>query len=166
MDLALTTPALLFPAISLLLLAYTSRFLATAQLIRGLSANARDGKVPKASKQIKNLKRRVDLIKLMQILGVLSLLLCTLSMFLLFVEYKTFGNIIFGISLVLMCASLITAIAEISISTNAIEMELEGIKKNSKEHKQKTQKVNQNDVFIEDLEDEAIIKEKKENIKE
>lgn len=140
MDLALTTPALLFPAISLLLLAYTNRFLVTAQLIRGLSANARDGKVPKASKQIKNLKKRVDLIKLMQILGVASLLLCTLSMFLLFVEFGLFGNIIFGISLVLMCASLIVALKEIAISTNAIEMELEGIKKNSKEHKQKTQK--------------------------
>ncbi|MGA1932443.1 DUF2721 domain-containing protein [Arcobacter sp. YIC-464] len=135
MDLAITTPALLFPAISLLLLAYTSRFLTTAQLIRGLSANARDGKVPKASKQIKNLKKRVDLIKLMQILGVLSLLLCTFSMFLLFIEFKTFGNIIFGVSLVLMCASLITAIFEISISTGAIEIELEGIKKNSKGHK-------------------------------
>jgi len=137
MDIALTTPALLFPAISLLLLAYTNRFLVTAQLIRGLSANARDGKVPKASKQIKNLKKRVDLIKLMQILGVASLLLCTLSMFLLFIEIKLLGNIIFGISLVLMCASLIVAIKEIAISTNAIEMELEGIKKNSKVHKQK-----------------------------
>ncbi|MGM0519847.1 MAG: DUF2721 domain-containing protein [Campylobacterota bacterium] len=132
---ALTTPALLFPAISLLLLAYTSRFLTTAQLIRGLSANARDGRVPKASKQIKNLKKRVDLIKLMQLLGVLSLLLCTFSMFLLFIELRAIGNIIFGISLLLMCASLVTAIFEITISTIAIEYELDGIKKFSKNHK-------------------------------
>ncbi len=148
MDLLLSTPALLFPAISLLLLAYTSRFLATAQLIRGLSANSRQGQITKASKQIKNLKKRVDLIKLMQILGVISLLLCTFSMFLLFVKFITFGNIIFGISLVFMCASLITAIVEISISTNAIEIELEGIKKNSNEHKksQKTQKEENQDI--------------------
>jgi hypothetical protein len=152
MDLALTTPALLFPAISLLLLAYTSRFLATAQLIRGLSANAREGKVPKASIQIKNLKKRVDLIKLMQLLGVLSLLFCTFSMFLLFIEYKYFGNIIFGISLVLMCASLITALTEISISTNAIEFELEGIKKYSKEYKRSNTKKNKLDK-IEEKED-------------
>lgn len=135
MSIEITTPALLFPAISLLLLAYTSRFLATGQLIRGLSANARTGEVPKASKQIKNLKRRVELIKLMQILGVLSLFLCTLSMFLLFIEKNTVGNIIFGISLLFMCASLITALVEISISTNAIDMELQGIKKNVKVHK-------------------------------
>jgi len=146
MDLAITTPALLFPAISLLLLAYTNRFLVTAQLIRGLSANARDGKVPKASKQIKNLKKRVDLIKLMQILGVASLLLCTLSMFLLFIEYSLLGNIIFGISLVLMCASLLVAIKEIAISTNAIEMELEGIKKNSKEHKNKEKNISDSNI--------------------
>jgi len=153
MYLELTTPALLFPAISLLLLAYTNRFLVTAQLIRGLSANARDGKVPKASKQIKNLKKRVDLIKLMQILGVASLLLCTLSMFLLFVEYSLLGNIIFGISLVLMCASLVVAIKEIAISTNAIEMELEGIKKNSKEHKNKEKNNNELDFDDEELDD-------------
>ncbi|MFK2821362.1 DUF2721 domain-containing protein [Arcobacter sp. YIC-80] len=153
MDIALTTPALLFPAISLLLLAYTSRFLTTAQLIRGLSANARDGRVPKASKQIKNLKKRVDLIKLMQILGVLSLLLCTFSMFLLFIEFRIFGNIVFGISLVLMCASLITAIFEISISTGAIEIELEGIKKYSKGHK-KNKELEQNTSEIEEVEKE------------
>ena len=158
MDIALTTPALLFPAISLLLLAYTSRFLTTAQLIRGLSANARDGKVPKASKQIKNLKKRVDLIKLMQILGVLSLLLCTFSMFLLFLEFKTFGNIIFGISLILMCASLITAIFEISISTGAIEIELEGIKKYSKEHK----KNKDTDFETKEIQEEIITEQQKE----
>ena len=38
MDLSLTTPALLFPAISLLLLAYTNRFLTLANLIRDLHA--------------------------------------------------------------------------------------------------------------------------------
>ncbi|PPK60213.1 uncharacterized protein DUF2721 [Malaciobacter marinus] len=86
LNIAITTPALLFPAISLLLLAYTNRFLTTGQLIRGLSANARDGKVPKASKQIRSLKKRVSLIKQMQIYGVVSLILCTISMFFLFLE--------------------------------------------------------------------------------
>jgi Zn-dependent membrane protease YugP len=141
MNLEITTPALLFPAISLLLLAYTSRFLATGQLIRGLSANARTGEVPKASKQIKNLKRRVELIKLMQVLGVLSLFLCTLSMFLLFIKQSLIGNIIFGISLLFMCASLITALIEITISTNAIDIELQGIKKNNKVHKCKKDEI-------------------------
>lgn len=144
MTIAITTPALLFPAISLLLLAYTSRFLATGQLIRGLSANARTGEVPKASKQIKNLKRRVELIKIMQILGVLSLFLCTLSMFLLFIKWDFLGNTIFGISLLFMCASLITALVEITISTNAINIELQGIKKNVKEHTSKNKQEDKN----------------------
>lgn len=129
MNLELSTPALLFPAISLLLLAYTNRFLTTAQLIRGLSANSRDGEVANVDLQIKNLKKRMDLIKLMQLLGVGSLLICTISMFALFIGYAMVGNVFFALSLLFMCASLITALKEISISTGAIETELEFIKK-------------------------------------
>lgn len=134
MQLAITTPALLFPAISLLLLAYTSRFLTTGQLIRGLSKNAREGKVPKASKQIKNLKRRIELIKWMQLFGASSLLLCTISMFLLFMQYDKQGQIVFAISLLSMCTSLVITIVEVAISSTALNIELEGIKKNSREH--------------------------------
>ncbi|PKI81306.1 II family cellulose-binding protein [Malaciobacter halophilus] len=137
---AITTPALLFPAISLLLLAYTNRFLTTGQLIRGLSANARDGMVPKASKQIKSLKKRVSLIRQMQIYGVLSLILCTLSMFLLFLELNFLGEILFGLSLIAMTISLFIALFEISISVNAINYELEGIKRFSKSHKKEKRK--------------------------
>ncbi|AXH10266.1 DUF2721 domain-containing membrane protein [Malaciobacter halophilus] len=139
-NIAITTPALLFPAISLLLLAYTNRFLTTGQLIRGLSANARDGMVPKASKQIKSLKKRVSLIRQMQIYGVLSLILCTLSMFLLFLELNFLGEILFGLSLIAMTISLFIALFEISISVNAINYELEGIKRFSKSHKKEKRK--------------------------
>ncbi|AXH15559.1 DUF2721 domain-containing protein [Malaciobacter mytili] len=140
LNIEITTPALLFPAISLLLLAYTNRFLTTGQLIRGLSANARDGKVPKASKQIRNLKKRVSLIKAMQIYGVLSLILCTISMFLIFLEQNFAGELLFGISLVAMTLSLFIALYEISISVNAINYELEGIKRYSKAHNKKEKK--------------------------
>lgn len=128
MNLELSTPALLFPAISLLLLAYTNRFFTTAQLIRGLSANTRVGEIANITLQIENLKKRMDLIKLMQILGMASLLACTVSMFLLFLMFKMVGSAFFGFSLLLMMASLITAIWEISISTAAIELELAFIK--------------------------------------
>lgn len=134
-NMAITTPALLFPAISLLLLAYTNRFLTTGQLIRGLSANARDGKVPRASKQIKNLKKRVSLIKAMQLYGVSSLILCTISMFLIFLEKNFAGEVLFGLSLLAMTLSLIIALYEIFISVDAINYELEGIKKYTKSYK-------------------------------
>jgi len=137
MTLDISTPALLFPAISLLLLAYTNRFLTTAQLIRGLSANVREGEVSSVELQIENLKKRMDLIKLMQLLGVGSLLVCTISMFFIFIEYHFIGNTLFVVSLILMCGSLITSIKEISISTGAIETELDYIHKKDLFHKNK-----------------------------
>ena len=136
MQLAVTTPALLFPAISLLLLAYTSRFLALGQLIRGLSQNAQSGKVYKATKQIKNLKKRIELIKWMQLFGASALLLCTVSMFLIFLEYSIEGQMVFAVSLASMAISLIITLTEVAISSNALNIELEGIKKNSKDHKE------------------------------
>ncbi len=131
------TPALLFPAISLLLLAYTNRFVATASLIRGLSRNAREGEVANAELQIRNLKKRMDLIKIMQFLGVSALLLCTISMFFLFIAYPKTGSIVFGISLFFMCGSLLVALREISISTGAIETELDYIHNKHIEHERK-----------------------------
>ncbi len=75
----LTTPALLFPAISLLLLAYTNRFLVLAQLIRQLHSSERDyfqSMVFQSmvQRQIANLRQRIALIRLMQALGVSSCL--------------------------------------------------------------------------------------------
>ena len=82
----LTTPALLFPAISLLLLAYTNRFLVTAQLIRQLHVKYQDGARDEVTRQISNLRQRVLLIQRMQAMGVLSFLLCALSMLLVFIQ--------------------------------------------------------------------------------
>jgi len=137
MTLEITTPALLFPATSLLLIAYTSRFLATAQLIRGLSLKAEDEEITKATAQIKNLKQRMDLIKYMQFFGVLSLVLCIITMFFVFVDTSKVAKIVFASSLFCMFLSLVIALVEISISTKAIELELEGIRKKSKLHKKK-----------------------------
>ncbi|MEQ3515147.1 DUF2721 domain-containing protein [Pseudoalteromonas sp. SS15] len=125
----LTTPALLFPAISLLLLAYTNRFLVLAQLIREL--NAREGKTnrPVVLAQIDNLKKRIKLIRAMQVWGVFSFLLCTLSMFSLFIEQQLPGIILFGVSLCCLTLSLIISLYEIHISCDAIEIELQNIEK-------------------------------------
>ncbi len=68
MEIEISTPALLFPAISLLLLAYTNRFLTTGQLIRSLSHQARKHGTKELSGQIANLKKRLELTKWMQLL--------------------------------------------------------------------------------------------------
>lgn len=123
----LTTPALLFPAISLLLLAYTNRFLVLAQLIRELNQRDNKGLELVVKRQITNLRRRLHLIRAMQTAGTSSFLFCTLSMFFLYIDMKHLGSIAFGISLFTLVISLITSLYEIRISTRAIEIELESM---------------------------------------
>ncbi len=123
----LTTPALLFPAISLLFLAYTNRFLVLAQLIRQL--NSREGNQVRdmARRQIVNLRKRIVLIRAMQKYGVLSFVLCTLCMFFLFMEWMLAGQISFAVSLVSLLISLLYSLYEIQISCDAINIELESL---------------------------------------
>ena len=124
MEISLTTPALLFPAVSLLLLAFTNRFLAIATLIRQLHGKYLDDPKSLLEGQLKNLRKRLYLIRLMQFLGVLSLLLCVLSMFLLYVEMKLWGEVVFGISLIALLFSLFVSLREIQLSTHALDLEL------------------------------------------
>ncbi|MEQ6918498.1 DUF2721 domain-containing protein [Halomonas aquatica] len=123
----LTTPALLFPAISLLLLAYTNRFLTLAQLIRKLADEERNRHQEANATQILLLRKRISLTKRMQLAGVLSFLLCTLSMFALFLSLELLGVVLFGTSLVLLSVSLIYSLWEIQISTNALNVQLKDI---------------------------------------
>lgn len=124
MEIDLTTPALLFPAISLLLLAYTNRFLALASLIRGLHRQYKEQPNSIIVGQIKNLRRRVVLIRNMQAFGITSLLFCVVCMFLLFAGEVTLGKYIFGASLILLIISLALSVVEIQISVRALNLQL------------------------------------------
>ncbi|MGG6294433.1 DUF2721 domain-containing protein [Leptolyngbya sp. AN02str] len=124
MDIDISTPAILFPTISLLLLAYTNRFLALAAVIRNLHATHKTHPSPILLKEIANLRHRVRLIRDMQALGALSLLLCVLCMLVLFVGWIQLGKVVFTISLVLMLVSLALSFREIQISTRALNLHL------------------------------------------
>jgi hypothetical protein len=124
MDINLTTPALLFPAISVLLLAYTNRFLTLATLIRTLHAKYKEDPHDVLLGQIKNLRKRVILIRNMQAFGVLSLLLCVVCMFLLFANEQIAGRYTFGVSLILLIISLGLSVYEIQISVKALKLQL------------------------------------------
>jgi len=123
----LTTPALLFPAISLLLLAYTNRFLVLAQLIRELNQRENKGLEQVVRRQISNLRQRLYLIRAMQSVGVGAFLLCTLSMLFVYFGEIKIGSIAFGVSLTALSISLLLSWYEVHISTKAIEIELESI---------------------------------------
>ncbi len=128
-ELTLNTPALLFSAISLIMLAYTNRFIAYTTAIRDLYDKYQKNNDERFFKQIKNIKHRLYLTRYMQILGITSLLLCVLTMLLIYVEQNTVAVWIFGIALILLIASLSLLIVEIQISARAWEEHISDMKK-------------------------------------
>jgi hypothetical protein len=134
MDINVTTPAVLFPAISLLLLAYTNRFLALAGVIRKLHADQKVTPEPSYPGQIANLRWRIRLVRNMQFCGVLSLLLCTVCMFLVFLNDLTSAELVFSASLVAMIVSLIISLVEIQSSVNALDLHLQDVEEPDPPH--------------------------------
>jgi len=125
MELSINTPALLFPAISLLMLAYTNRFLSLANLIRTLHDKyKKDPDQKHIVQQIKNLRARTRLIRSMQGFGVLSFLLCVVCMFCIFRGWDDASYIIFAASIAAFIVSLLLSLAEITLSMRALEVEL------------------------------------------
>ena len=120
----LTTPSLLFSAISLILLAYTNRFLSYASVVRTLKEKHQQTHDPKDIAQIANLRKRLYLTRSMQIL---SLLLCVISMFFIYISWQIIAAWIFGVALLLLAASLCVCIWEINISVKALEIHLQDI---------------------------------------
>ncbi len=125
MEITFNTPAILFPAITLLLLAYTNRFLALANLIRKLHDEYISGKKNNVLfEQIRNLKRRINYIRSMQAMGVFSFLCCVVSMFAIYKAWTKIAEYAFALSLLSLLVSLIISLVEIFLSTKALELEL------------------------------------------
>ena len=131
-NLTLTTPTLLFSAISLIMLAYTNRFLAYASIIRNLRDTYLENKNEELLAQILNIKQRLNLTRWMQIFGISSLLLCVLTMFLIYVEQSYLAIWVFGIALIFLIISLALLIKEIQISTKALNVHLKDIESHLK----------------------------------
>lgn len=128
-ELTLTTPTLLFSAVSLILLAYTNRFLSYAQLVRTLREQHRiqPSKITRA--QIDNLRLRLHLTRTMQVLGVSSLFLCVAAMFLIYIGLSVFAAYVFGAALLLLIGSLGVSIREMLISVRALDYHLDDMER-------------------------------------
>ncbi len=126
--LELTTPSLLFSAISLILLAYTNRFLSYAAVVRGLKSEHEKEPNIAYMEQISNLRRRLRLTQAMQIFGISSLLFCVVAMFLLYISLQVIAEWLFGVALLLLAVSLFVMIWEINISVKAIDIHLKNLK--------------------------------------
>jgi Protein of unknown function (DUF2721) len=133
LDININTPALLFPAITLLMLAYTNRFLSLAALIRKLHDEYIRGEKEKIIlSQIKNIRSRLNLIRYMQGFGIMSFLCCVLCMYSIFRNWMELAHIIFAASLIFLLTSIVMSLVEINKSTKALEMELSDIEELSK----------------------------------
>jgi hypothetical protein len=130
MDISINTPALLFPAISLIMLAYTNRFLALANVIRHLHHHYKnqDGSTnPSIHAQIKNLRIRIRLIKNMQIFGVMSILAAIIAMYLIYILAMEFARLFFAGALLFFIVSLILSLIELILSTKSLEIQLSDV---------------------------------------
>ncbi len=134
-DININTPALLFPAITLLMLAYTNRFLSLATLVRKLHEEYTRGEKERTIlSQIKNIRTRLNLIRYMQAFGVLSFLCCVLCMYVIYRGWIEIANAIFAGSLIFLLCSILLSLLEINKSTKAIELVLSDIEELDKEN--------------------------------
>jgi len=123
-ELTLITPTFLFSAISLILLAFTNRFLSYAQLVRTLKDRYMDDHSAITRAQIMNLRKRLYLTKNMQLFGVASLLMCVVTMFLIYIGYQTISVYVFGFAILSLIISLSLSVWEIQISANSLKIYL------------------------------------------
>lgn len=125
MEISINTPALLFPAISLIMLAHTNRFLALASLVRALHAEYLKGNAKeRIHGQIRNLRYRLRLIRRMQAAGVVSFLTCIICMYCIYIRQMMWAHVLFAISLIFFIISLVLSLIEIQLSTKALELQL------------------------------------------
>ena len=124
MELSLSIPALLFPAISLTMLAYNARYLAIAALIRQLHQKFQETASESVKLQVNKLTKRLTLIKNMQATAIFSFLLAVITMALIYLEFSTLANLVFGVSLLALMISLILSLIEVQLSTKALAIQL------------------------------------------
>ena len=129
MELSLSIPALLFPAISLTMLAYNARYLAIAALIRQLHQKYQETGSKSIGLQVKQLRTRLSIIKNMQATAIFSFLLAVVTMSLIYVELSFWANLVFSLSLLALMISLILSFIEVQLSTKALSIQLKDIEK-------------------------------------
>ena len=133
MEITLTTPAILFSTVSLLYVAYTTRFVAISNLIRTLKTRFEEEHEDYVLQQIHNLRTRVLLIRNMQLTGIISLILSAVSMVFIYLGKQNAGFIVFGLSLLFLIYSMLLAAREIFISVHSLNIELNSIEELSKD---------------------------------
>jgi len=127
MEVTITTPALLFPAISVLFLAYANRYLAISKRTRELHSVYNKTQNFAAKKQVESLRKRIRLIIAMQLFAVMGIICCVLTMGLVFFGLQLMATYTFLVGMFLIVLSLLISMWELLISTQALNIELQDI---------------------------------------
>ena len=129
MELSLSIPALLFPAISLTMLAYNARYLAIAALIRQLHQKYQETASDAIALQVHQLRKRLTIIKNMQATAIFSFLLAVITMTLIYAELRFWANVVFSVSLFALMVSLVLSLIEVQLSTKSLSIQLQDMEK-------------------------------------
>lgn len=125
MEISINTPAILFPAFSLLMLVYTNRFLAVGSLVRELIMQQEKNETDHyLYDQIKNLKKRLTLIKNMQEWSVAGYLFTVASIYLIYIGQPSYGEYAFALAVLTFSISLMLLLVEVYYSTGALQIAL------------------------------------------
>ena len=127
--LSLTTPSITFSAISLIMLAYTNRFLACAQVVRSLKAEFDKNPTPITRRQIDSLTKRIYLTRSMQVYGIISLIMCVACTIFIYFGLNLVAEVLFVLSIITLIVSLSFSVKEVFISVKALEYHLDTMKK-------------------------------------
>ncbi len=140
-EFTITTPAVLFPAISLLILAYMNKFLAITTLIRKLKDKYIQDEDENILPQLRNLRRRMIIIRNMQWLAVFALFLCILSIYFVFENQQVTAKNLFVAGMISLLSSLFLSLREIHLSIVSIGLELKDVEHHLKEKKSFLRKI-------------------------
>jgi len=124
-EITISTPALVFPALSVLMLAYTNRFIAISKRVRALHAEHKNNPQKRLLKQIQSLHKRLLYIRNMQFMAISGFLINMVSIFLILIGQTMVATLLFGISLLCIIISLLVSVLEIHRSVQAMSYELE-----------------------------------------
>ncbi len=128
MTIPITTPALLFPAIAILMLGYVNRYIGAASVIRAITKDYSTGhRRVQVVEQLQIMQKRIGLFRYMLEIGAFALAMACLSMFLIFVDKQQAGNLVFGLSLVAMITSTLVSFYETVLSNQSLNIEINDV---------------------------------------
>ena len=130
-DLNFWYPALLFPAIPLMMIVFGNRYSSLSKLIRDLHDRflKEDEVRDKFTEQIELLTDRLFLVKSMQTLAGLAFIANLLTIFFRYIDVPSVAFSLFGVATILLSASILLFVIEIQKSSSALSKHISDLKK-------------------------------------